>query len=189
MAARTPAEFEAVDLSAVRQLAGRLRASASGDLCGGYETGPDIPLENRFYIVIIIVIIIRVSVCGKYPRPGEAVSEFSASYPRTLCRKPPPPVDEQDTEEPNLLREWFQDPLRVEDICEDQGEVYYKVTQQSFLNNLSSTASPTVSQEKDSQPFRRICGCLQWLASQTRRRNLFGALRRPSQSCRLEAAV
>lgn len=72
--ARTPADFERLDLSPVTGLLGKLRSTAGGwtplarlgralragviarsklaGLPGGYQTGPDIPLENRFYIIL-----------------------------------------------------------------------------------------------------------------------------------------
>ena len=73
LAARTPADFEQLDLSPIRALVSRLRACAGGwtptarlgralragliarskieDRPGIYDLGPDIPLENRFYII------------------------------------------------------------------------------------------------------------------------------------------
>lgn len=74
LAAKTPQDFEALDLSPVRALQGRLRACAGGwtrlarlgraltaglvararieRSSGVYTSGPDIPLDNRFYIVV-----------------------------------------------------------------------------------------------------------------------------------------
>lgn len=78
------------------------------------------------------------SVYGRQPRPGEAVSSFSASYPQALCqamasgsaaalRAGAAPqvvpcfsadVELEDAGDSLQEREWFDDPLWVEDICE-----------------------------------------------------------------------
>lgn len=74
------------------------------------------------------------TVYGKYPTAGEAVSKFSASYPRSLCQEMakgckralesgagpavkvhPQPAFVGDDDGRRL---WYEDPLWVEDICE-----------------------------------------------------------------------
>ena len=81
-----------------------------------------------------------VEVYGRAPRVGEAVSRYSASYPKALCqamacgshaalRAATEPVPaprggeradslESESGAPSLERAWFEDPLWVEDICE-----------------------------------------------------------------------
>ena len=80
------------------------------------------------------------TVYGRQPMPGEAVSRFSASYPIPLCQvmasgssaalkggiRPQQTSrgfwttadDPEGDEGPSFVREWCDDPLWVEDICE-----------------------------------------------------------------------
>ena len=74
------------------------------------------------------------TVYGREPRVGEAVSKYSASYPIGLCKamaagakgwlrspsmtKPWSAVDQRVEDCDRVTRDWFEDPAWVEDICE-----------------------------------------------------------------------
>lgn len=60
-------------------------------------------------------------------------------------------------------------------MYEKDGKFYYKVTQKSFTEKLTSGTikpqrkrQPPQLSDDEKKEFRSICGCLQWLGSQTR---------------------